>query len=237
MKPNPSITAAIHQPTFLPWLGFFYKMMKSDVFVLLDNAQYNRRGFVSRVKIKNDNGEKWLTVPVKKKGLRDQLLNQAQLVMEPPVVWKRKTLGSLQTCYGKAPYFKNYFPAIEAIIQEDHLLLTDMNQRLITQLAQDLKINTKIINASDLPGITGQASHRLATICHAVNASKYLSSISGHQHLDTEPFKSLNIELIVNDFKDPVYPQMFETFIPGLSAVDLLFNCGPDSAEILRELD
>jgi hypothetical protein len=226
--------AAVHQPNFLPWLGYFYKMLKCDRFVLLDDVQYNRRSITSRVKIKTQNGDQWLTVPVKKKGRYHQLI--AEVELEPGSHWKNKVLGTLQTCYGKSPYFYDYFPGIEAIIQKDHLRLSELNIELIEWLALQLEIETPMSRSSGLHGIAGQSTERLAAICQTLGAEDYLSGFGGQKYQEEEIFRKKNIRLILYEFKHPEYTQMWGEFVPGLSTVDLLFNCGRRSAGILKSI-
>ncbi len=226
--------AAIHQPNFLPWIGYFYKMLNSRTFVLLDDVQYNRRSITSRVKIKTQGGEKWLTVPVKKKGRYHQPIDEVEL--EPGSHWKNKVLGTLQASYGKAPYFYDYYPGIEAIIQKEHHRLAEFNIQLIEWLAGEFGIKTPMIRSSGLKGVTGESTQRLASICKVIGVEEYLSGFGGQKYQEQEIFAERNIRLIVYDFKHPLYTQMWGEFIPGLSAVDLLFNCGPQSAGVLKNI-
>lgn len=226
--------AAIHQPNFIPWIGYFYKMLKCQRFVFLDDVQYNRRSVTSRVKIKIQQGEKWLPVPVKKKGRYHQLVSEVEL--ETGDIWKKKILGTLQSSYGKAPYYKTYFPEFETILQEEHHSLAELNIELIQWLANAFDIKTPMVKSSELAGITGQSTERLVSICKAVGARQYLSGFGGQNYQEEEIFKENSIELVVYDFKHPEYPQLWGAFIPGLSAIDLLFNCGPQSVEILKNI-
>jgi hypothetical protein len=226
--------AAIHQPNFIPWIGYFYKMLKCRRFVFLDDVQYIRRGFTGRVKIKTPQGEKWLSVPVKKKGRYHQSVSEVEL--ESGDTWKKKVLGTLQSSYGKAPYFKTYFPEFETILQKDRHCLAELNIQLIQWLAQALEINTPMVKSSELAGVSGQSTERLVSICKAVGASRYLSGFGGQNYQEEEIFKENGIELVVYDFKHPEYPQLWGDFIPGLSAIDLLFNCGPQSVKILKNI-
>ncbi|NIM12111.1 MAG: hypothetical protein GTO45_08370 [Candidatus Aminicenantes bacterium] len=226
--------AAIHQPNFIPWSGYFYKMLKCHRFVFLDDVQYNRRSVTSRVKIKTQQGEKWLSVPVKKKGRYHQLVSEVEL--ETDNIWKKKIQGTLQSSYGKAPYYKIYFPEFETILQKDHRSLAELNIELIQWLAQAFEVKTPMVKSSELAGISGQSTERLVTICKAVGASQYLSGFGGQKYQEQEMFRQNNIELVVYDFKHPEYLQLWGDFILGLSAIDLLFNCGPQSAEILKNI-
>jgi hypothetical protein len=225
------ITAAIHQPNFLPWGGFFYKWLKSDILVFLDDVQFIRRGYSNRVKIKGPEGERWLTVPVIKKGRYLQRIDEVEIEREPD--WKKKIGGSLHACYGKAPFFKDYFSAFEAIIEKDHTHLASMNIELLVWLSRQLGIETKTVLASRLPGITGQSTQRLVSLCRAVGATQYLSGFGGQKYQDDEIFRGNGIGLAVYDFTPPVYPQLWGEFIPGLSILDLLFNTGPRSKTLL----
>jgi hypothetical protein len=226
--------AAIHQPNFLPWLGFFYKMSKAHCFVYLDNVQYVRGGFINRVKIKTQAGGRWLTVPVKKKGRYPQSISSVEV--EAGSHWKRKVSGTLQACYCKAAYFKTYFPELEAIIDKEHLFLADLNIELTNWLASHFDIHTSTVNASELDDISGRSTERLASICNSIGADRYLSGFGGQKYQEEEIFKQYNIQLTVYAFEHPRYPQLWDDFTPGLSALDLLFNCGPQSAEIIRNI-
>ncbi|MCP5050637.1 MAG: WbqC family protein [bacterium] len=228
--------AAIHQPNFLPWLGYFYKMLKCDRFVFLDDVQFIRRGFTSRVRIKTQSGVKWLTVPVQKKGRYEQTVSEVRL--EPGAHWKNKVLGTLQSYYGKAPYFKSCFPQIEEIVHRDYQLMAELNIQLIKWLARVLEIDTPMVRASELEGVSGHSSQRLATICKAIGAKEYLSGFGGRKYQEQEIFQQHDLKLMISGFQHPTYPQMWEEFefVPGLSTVDLLFNCGPESPGVLKEI-
>ena len=222
---------AIHQPNFLPWLGYFYKMLKTDRFVFLDDAQYSRGSITSRVNIKTPEGKKWLSVPVKKRGHSFQPISEIEV--EPGTIWN-KIPGTLQSSYGRAPYFRTYMPQLEAILNKGHLRLVELNIALIEWLAQAFEMPTKSVKSSELPGVWGQSTERLVSICRSTGATQYLSGFGGQKYQEEELFKQNGIDLAVYDFKHPEYPQLWGDFVPGLSAIDLLFNCGPQSAAILR---
>ncbi len=224
--------AAIHQPNFIPWIGYFYKMLKADQFIFLDDVQFNRRGYTARVKIKSINGESWLSVPTQKKGRYLQSVMDVEL--EQDEKWKKKIIGSFQSFYGRTNFFKTYFPEIESIILKEYQNLSELNIALIHLLARQFNIQTQTIKSSELDGIDGQATDRLISICKAVEADKYLSGFGGQNYQEKEVFEQNGLELIVYDFIHPVYQQQWGDFIAGLSAVDLLFNCGPHSIEIIK---
>ncbi len=227
--------AAIHQPNFLPWLGFFYKWRQSDIFVLYDDVQFVRRGYTNRVKIKTQRGEAWITVPVKQKGNYHQTIGEIEIDRE--VNWKRKLLGTLTASYSRAPYFKRYIRRLEEILANDYILLAQLNTALLSWASAELKIEVPALEASSLPGISGASTERLVSVCRAVEAGHYLSGFGGQNYQEEELFVQQNIQLKVYDFKHPEYPQLWGEFIPGLSVLDLLFNCGQESSLILNTMD
>jgi hypothetical protein len=223
--------AAIHQPNFLPWLGFFYKWRQSDVFVRYDDVQFVRRGYTNRVKIKTQKGEAWITVPVKQKGNYHQAIGEIEIDRE--VNWKRKLLGTLTASYSRAPFFKMYFPRLEEILANDFRLLVQLNTALLSWVAGELNIDVPSIEASVLENISGASTERLVSVCRALGASHYLSGFGGQKYQEERLFVDNGIQLKVYNFKHPRYPQLWGDFIPGLSVLDLLFNCGGDSPAIL----
>jgi hypothetical protein len=222
---------AVHQPNFLPWLGFFYKWRRSDLFVFYDDVQFVRRSIINRVRIKSPRGAQWLTLPVKQKGRYDQAIMAVEIDNERP--WQKKMLGSLHACYARAPYFDPYIGELEAMLFKEYRLLVDLNLDLLSWLAALLGIAAETVRSSQLPGVTGSATDRLVSVCRAVGASAYLSGFGGMKYQDPELFKQNNIRLEIYDFSHPVYPQQWPGFIPGSSALDLLFNCGPGAKEII----
>lgn len=223
---------AIHQPNFLPWLGFFYKWSHSDVFVRYDDVQFVRRGYTNRVKIKTQRGAAWITVPVKQKGNYHQVIGEIEIDRE--VNWKRKMTGTLTTCYSRAPFYKTYFPRLEEILANDHCLLAQLNTDFLTWVSSELHIDVPMLDASSLDNISGASTERLVSVCRALEADYYLSGFGGQNYQEERLFVENGIQLKVYDFEHPRYPQLWGEFVPGLSILDLLFNCGGESAAILN---
>ncbi len=232
-KQNAIRVAAIHQPNFLPWLGFFYKWWQSDIFILYDDVQFVRRGYTNRVKIKTRQGEVWLTVPVKQKG--NYFQNIGEIEIDRDVNWKRKLTGTLTAGYSRAPFFRRYFRRLEEVIANDYILLAQLNAALLSWASEELALPVPVIASSSLQDISGSSTQRLISVCRAVGAGHYLSGFGGQKYQEEELFSESGIRLKVYDFKHPEYPQLWGDFIPGLSVVDLLFNCGEKSSLIIRK--
>jgi len=225
---------AIHQPNFLPWIGYFYKMYKSDIFVFLDNVQFSKNSYQNRVKIKTSQGAQWLTLPVFHKF--GQLTKDVRINNNEK--WKEKHLKTIELNYKKAPYFNQIYDLLVKVYTNNKWeLMTDFNIELITAICNFLDIKTKTIRASSL-NTSGSATELLIDIVKKVGGDIYLSGKGGMKYQDENRFKEESITLIYTNFKHPVYPQLWGEFIEGLSIIDLLFNCGEESIYIIsREVE
>ncbi len=219
---------AIHQPNYLPWLGYFYKMAKCDIFVLLDNVQYEKNGPTNRVKIKNPQGGFWLTFSVNKKF--PQIITEIEFANFKED--RKKHLKSIELNYCRTKYFDYLFPELKKILEEDWQYLANLNIELIELLKEKFGIKTKLEIASNY-NFQGKRDELLIDICKKFNADVYLSGKGGQKYQDEEKFKTSGIKLEYTNFIHPVYPQLWGDFIPGLSAIDLLFNCGQESINFL----
>lgn len=224
------MVVAIHQPHYIPWLGYFYKIAKSDVFVFLDNVQYSKNSYINRNKIKSPQGVVWLTVPVKTKNRFGQPINAVEI--DNRTNWAKKHLKALILYYKRAKFFEKYEPFLEKIYTQKWEKLIDINITLITYICEQLRINTKFEFASNLQ-VGGKKMDLVINICKALGADTYLSGLGGKKYQDEEAFKKAGITLIYSQFVHPVYPQLWGNFIPNLSILDLLFNCGDKSLDVL----
>jgi hypothetical protein len=224
----------ILQPSYLPWLGFFDQMSRSDKFVLLDDVQYTRRDWRNRNKIRVKEGWSWLTVPVLQKNNFTQNLLETRI--DNSVSWRRKHLQSLRQHYCKAPYFEKYFSRCEQIYEKDWEFLFDLCLETIHFLKEELGLNTPLLRSSEMNTV-GTKTERLISICRELGATKYLSGESASDYISEENFTSQGIELEYQHYEHPIYPQRYADFVPHLSAIDLLFNCGKESLGILKQAE
>lgn len=222
---------AVHQPNFLPWLGYFYKWAACDWLVFLDDAQYSKNSFINRNRIKTPAGEQWISAPVRHKGRLGQTINETRLTEDHQ--WVKKILGSIQGNYARAPFFESYYPTLERVLADPPSGLAELNLALLDWAAGHLGLSTPTVRASELTGVQGTATERLVSICRALAADVYLSGAGGQKYQEEEAFAGAEVELRLSDFQHPVYPQLWEDFVPNLSVIDLLFNCGPNSLGII----
>jgi hypothetical protein len=232
------LIVTIHQPEHLPWLGFFNKVDQADVLVLLDVVQYRKDYFQNRNRILGPNGPQWLSVPVVRRGytegvLRDLEINNA-VRFHNGVDWRRKHWKAIEHAYRRHPYFEVIEPFLAGVYRREWILLADLNEAIIRAFVNFLKIETRVVRASDLL-VEGRASQLLASICRATGARTYLSGPTGTEYLDESPFRSAGIQVRYHAFEHPTYPQRRRgEFVPQLSTLDLLCNCGPDSLAVIR---
>lgn len=223
--------AAIHQPQFMPWLGYFDKIVRSDIFVFLDNVQFKKNEFQNRNKIKTAQGWMWLTVPV----LYKYPEHIDEVKINNRIDWRKKHVRTLKINYAKTPYFYDLFPEVEQFYIGDWECIAEANRASVLMLLRMLGVHKETEVASSLGDLPEEPSERLAAICESVGADTYLSGAGGRDYLDLEPFNKKGIRVVFQAFKHPVYLQLYGDFIPNLSLLDLLFNCGPDSLHILED--
>ena len=219
----------IHQPEYLPWLGFFHKMASCDLYVILDSGQFSKNNYQNRNRLIDRRGDVfWSTVPVRMIGHKEKRIADMELDNTQP--WARKIWARVVEAYRRHPYFNALGPELEAIFMDNHSLLVDLNLALIKFFRQQLTITAPMVRSSTLD-VSGSRSALLVSICKHLGASTYLSGPSGREYLDTELFKSEGVALDYHLFEHPTY--LAPIFQPYLSTLDLLFNHGPQSREII----
>lgn len=224
------MTVSIHQPNFLPWIGYFHKVINSDKFVLLDDVQFPIGDtFCNRTKIKTNLGEEWLTVPVKNRS--NQILIKDILIDENNV-WKRKILKKIKLSYQKSDHFDDVYPMIESIIKKSDNYLFNLNYLFLEFVFKYLNIKTTILLSSEIEiANTLNGLDKIISILNSVGATNYLSgSGSGSKrYIDEEVFKQNCIILRWQNYKYKNYNQLHGSFLSNLSIIDLLFNHGTKS--------
>lgn len=222
---------AILQPSYLPWLGYFDQMFKSDVFVVYDDVQYDKNGWRNRNRIKTPQGPQWLTVPVLTKG-RNFPLNR-EVEINNTVSWQEKQLRSIVQNYTKAPFFNEHIGPVRGVLERHWRLLTELNMAFIHVLMERLALKTRIYFSSDLKIPNMGKTERLIKVCQYFGADTFLEGDRGRDYIDETLFMRAGIQLEFHGYTHPVYHQLYGKFVPYMSVIDLLFNHGDDSLKIL----
>jgi len=225
---------AIHQPHYLPWLGYFAKWSAADLFVFLDTVQYEKNGWQNRNRIKTRDGTRWLTVPVRARlgtPIRDVLVDAGQ-------PWRARHVAAIESAYGGARCWARYRDELHGLYRREWELLTPVALASAEWLARALGITTPTRLASEigLPDrLAPDATARLVALCRAVGADTYLAGRDGALYMDMAQFQAAGIAVETQQYEHPVYAQQHGEFVPSLSAVDLLLNHGDEALGILCE--
>jgi hypothetical protein len=222
---------ATNQPYFCPFPGFFYKLGMCDVFVILDQVQFPRgTTWITRNRFKNDQGTLWISIPVWKKGLGLQAIDEVRICHEGR--WRKKHLESLRSAYAHAPYFLDHFELLKKVFSMEHSTILEFNLILIKYLREFLKIKTEIVLMSQLK-VESRGNQLLIDICKALGGNRLLAQSAAGKYLDEDFFSAAGVKIQYMRYPSVIYPQLWGDFIPNLSAFDLVFNCGPKAREII----
>ncbi len=220
----------IHQPTFMPWAGLFHKILIADTFIFLENVQLSMgRNFGTRVKIKTPIGNQWLSASCKKTGYSNQWIRDAKL--DDTTKWREKHLKTWHHCYSKAPYYESYKKLLD-IYNAPIDKLADFNVIFILTVADALGIKCNFGRAAFETNLRGD--DLLIEICRSTGADTYISGKGGANYQDEYKFTEAGIKLKYDNFVYPMHNQLWGDFIPNLSIMDLIFNCGPYAINFLK---
>ena len=218
---------AIHQPNFFPWLGYFYKIAKSDVFVILDTVDIEvgtADAITNRTRIKTSSGVQWITIPIKKgdsKIIKDVLIDNSRK-------WRETMLKTIYFQYKKSPNFDAFYPIVEDLLKYATDSLSEYNVHVIESISRYMGIDTKIVLASNMINMSDDRNMRLIDICRQNGCDTYLSGNGGRKYHDEQLFADNGVSVRYTDFVHPEYQQLHGDFVKGLSAMDYLFNSGKE---------
>ena len=226
---------SIMQPAYLPWLGYFDRVLQSDLLITLDHVAISvgdRNQFVNRNRIRTAQGWCWLTVPIRHSKGGRQPINQVDVANTTR--WQVKHWRSIEACYRRAPYFDIVASALWPIYDRPWTNLLEAIEAVNGVLFQQLDITVPTRSSAEM-NVEGVKADLVVNLCKEVGASRYISGPFGRDYLDKTAFEKANIDLSFHDYRHPTYPQLFPSFEPFMSVIDLLFNHGPASLDILRD--
>jgi hypothetical protein len=220
---------AVHQPNYLPYLGFFQKMANADVLIFFDTALFSRQlGFHNRNRIKTPIGAQWITVPI-----QHSTVATMRDVRIAGTDWARQHRKMIEANYRRAPFFESYSTELRAALKKPWTSLVELNEAMIGLIARSLSIDTKTVKTSTLPPPnTDDPTEKLIHFARSVRGTTYLSGVGGHEYLDESKFT--DIRLKYDEFTPTEHPQLFGPFIENLSAIDAIFNCGDKAKQLLK---
>lgn len=225
------LIVSIHQPHYLPWLRYFDKIARSDLFIFLDDADFNKNGWQNRNRLKGPTGPQILTIPVQHR--LGQRLEEVSLAPGHP--WAHKHLKTIRQFYARAPHLADFLPDLEDFYTRPWCRLVDLAWETIRWHMAVLGIATPMVRSSEL-GVAGRASARLVNLVRAVGGTAYLTGAHGLQsYLEPARFQEAGLDLLVHQWSCPEYAQVWPQvgFTPDLATLDLLLAEGPRSGEVL----
>lgn len=221
-----------HQPTYLPWLGLFHKIAIADAFCYFDDVQYQKKDWNNRNTLKGPNGEFWMTVPVKSKNHFDKKVGEIEI--NNASKWRKKHLKSLELNYQSAPYFDHYIDFFRDCYSREWQRLSDLNEYILKWFLDVLNIKVKYYKMSEI-GFNGSKNDLVLDMCRKLDATCYVFGKLGKDYADIRKFNQQGIKVYFQEYCHPIYQQLFKDFVPYLSAVDLLFNEGPNSLDVIMK--
>lgn len=226
---RPQKVIALHQPVYLPFAGFFRKMARADAFAFMDFVQLNKRSWQVRNRIKTRDGPLWLTVPVQVKGRYSQLIRDARVAGDS---WRRKHWEAVRHSYRAAPYFDDYAGFFDDVYGREWEWLVELNLHLIDGMRRFLGVETPAVDVKGM-SFEGTKTDLVVDICKKLDATAYLSSDGEAAYIEKEKFDAAGLGQSYLGWEPTPYPQLFGEFVPNLSAIDVLFNCGPASLDVI----
>ncbi len=220
----------IHQPQFLPWLGYLDKIDQAELFVVLDTVQFKKNEWQNRNRIRTAQDWQWLTVPVLHRF--GQRINEVRI--DETGDWRARHLRALEIHYARAKFQHVYLDELRELYGGHGESLAALNLATIRWLLDKFEMTTPVRLASDMT-LREEPTERLIDICREVGATHYLAGAGATAYLDVETFEASGVTLEMQEFQHPAYEQCYEPFVPGMSALDMLFVCGDDALARLRE--
>lgn len=223
---------AVHQPQYMPYIGVIDKIDQADTFVFLDTVQFEKNEWQNRNRIKSATGFQWLTVPVLIRNKSKQKIMEVQI--NKTVRWRKKHKQSLRSNYSKAPYYKWVMELLDPVYNMNWNFLAALNISITTVIVDALGINTGLVDASSLQVPESHPDERLIAIVRRLGGDTYLAGVGGKGYMDLDRYEKKGVKVEFQNFTCPKYNQLYNTFVSDLSVLDLLFNHGPESIDIIR---
>ena len=228
---------SIHQPHFFPWLGYLDRMRRCDLFVLLDHVQFERQNYQNRVAIKTPGGSKWWGVPVRQCSRSERIIDKrVDDTAGGRRAWWARAGRTLEQSYATAPFYSKWAAEVRRVLDARPSRLVDLNAASLDLLREAFGIRTPLLRSSELH-LRRHRADLVLEICQAVRADAFLGGVgASRRYLDPAPFRRAGIDVLWQDFSHPRYVQhpLSHPFVEGLSALDLLFNCGAASRRLLE---
>ena len=220
-----------HQPNYIPWMGLFHKIARCNTLVIADDVAFSRQGYTARNWIESPNGRLLLSVPVRK-GSSTLPINEVAIANEQR--WKSKHMLAIQASYRRAPYFDLYWDGLKSIYDKEWEYIVDLNMAIIDYVLECLGVHVDKIMASELE-CEGHQTERILRICKTIGTKVYVAGQGARSYLDVEMMEENGVCVVFDKYSSPSYPQQWGEFVPNMSAIDAIFNLGPEARLLLDD--
>ncbi|PIR92255.1 hypothetical protein COU01_02780 [Candidatus Falkowbacteria bacterium CG10_big_fil_rev_8_21_14_0_10_44_15] len=221
---------SINQPAYLPWLGYFHRINIADVFVFFNTTQFEKNSMVNRNKIKTPSGSLMLSVPV---NLKDHISKEIRQIKIADTNWAKKHWKAIELNYRKAQFWNEYAPSLKKIYEKSYAEIEDVCYEQLMFFTKALGIKTKIIKSCGLSYFCSKKQELVLDICKELRTDTYISGALGRDYMNLETFRRQDIKVYYHNYQHPCYKQLWGKFLPYMSVIDLLFNCGSASLDII----
>lgn len=222
---------AIIQPSFLPWRGFFDIIQKVDIFVFLDDVQFDKHSWRNRNQIRTPQGVQWITVPVLTKGRFGQKILETKIRNDSG--WSKKLLQAIYCNYRKARYFDFYYSSLKKALSQKWNFIADLDIYLIEEAVKMLNLKKRFLRSSELKLNIEDKNLRVIEVCRHLGVNSYLSGPAAKNYIKEDLYGSHGISVEYMSYEYPPYKQLYDGFEPYVSIIDLLFNEGPESSRYI----
>ncbi|HOT82648.1 MAG TPA: WbqC family protein [Hyphomicrobiales bacterium] len=213
---------SIHQPAYLPWLGYIDRIRRSDLFIFLDTVQFQKNSFQNRNKVRMAKGWTWLTLPVESKGHREKQLRD--IMIDNRSNWQRKHWATIAQNYSRAPYMEGLSAWLSPFYEKQWIYLGELCAEMLAAHLRAFGIATPVWRASEMEAVESAKGDLVLKLCRQVGAGSYISGPLGRGYLDAGAFEAAGIQLVFDDYRHPVYQQVYPGFESHMAAIDWLAN-------------
>ncbi len=223
---------AISQPRYLPSCNYIERIMISDLFIIMDNVQHQKRAYEHRNKIRTSNGFSWLSIPIDRKNSSSSKISDLLILNENS--WEEQHLKSFKYNYKKTPFYKEIIDLLEIFYSKKRNTLNEAVKDMLDILIEYLELDVNIIWASQYEW-SSKHDDLLIEMVKKFDGDTYISGPNGRNYIDFEKFKNNDIKLLFHEYEHPIYNQIWGDFIPYMTIWDLLFYKGKESVDIIRK--
>lgn len=222
---------AISQPRYLPAANYIERIMFSDLFVMLDNVQHQKRAFEHRNKIRTSNGTTWLSIPIDRKNSPTDKI--CDLLIYNNENWKENHLKNFKFNYARTPYYDEVFDLLKRFYNVEYETLNEAVKNMIEIIVEYLELEANMVWASNY-NFNKKNDDLLVEITNFFEGDTYISGPNGRDYIDEEKFEEKDIDVQYHEYNHPIYEQVWGEFKEYMTIWDMMFYFGKDTVNKIQ---